>query len=239
MRRSSARALRTLAALVVLALVQLGQLAAVHAGPAAKRVIVFVGMPGSGKSFAAKRLAARYGVKHISTGDEIHRIVALRKAAGGDDPLVRQANDADPEVAARGEAALDRAVALEFSARPGELARKAADAVLADPSPISIVEGFRSLTDVDAFLAKVPQALIVAIEIGTARRHSRQLARGRAGEDNVAFLRDRDRSEVMRGQRDVMRLADVRIRPRGDASLDRSLTRVDRAAAAKASRAAD
>jgi hypothetical protein len=56
------------------------------------------------------------------------------------------------------------------------------------------------------------------------------LARGRTGEDNRAYLRDRDRSEVRRGVRKVMQRANIRIRPRGDSfdSLDRSLDRVFR-----------
>jgi adenylate kinase family enzyme len=209
---------------VLLVLLVLGfHLQLAHAGPpvaaaapAAKRVVVFVGMPGSGKSTVAARLARRFGTKHISTGD------AIRK-----------------EIADRGleyNATNDRAVALELSKQPGEIARRAADTVLADPSPLSIIEGFRSPADVAAFRAKVPQALVVAIEVGTTRRHARQLLRGRAGEDNVAYLRDRDRSEIRRGQRDVMRMADIRIRPKDDdeASMVRAEDRVLRAADARA-----
>jgi dephospho-CoA kinase len=206
--------------------VELAPCARVYAGPAAavartaagatKRVIVFVGLPGSGKSTAADRLANRLGTRRRSTGDVIRNTIAARGLEYN--------------------AINDRAVAEEFARRPGEIGRGAAAQVAADPSPVQVVEGFRTVADLDSFLAGVPQAVVVSVEVGTDRRHARQLARGRAGEDNVAYLKDRDRSELRRGQRDVMRKADLRIRPRGDdlEALDRSLVRVVEAAEARA-----
>ncbi len=47
--------------------------------------LIFIGPPGSGKGTQAKRLAARYGVPHISTGD------MLREAIADDTALGRQA----------------------------------------------------------------------------------------------------------------------------------------------------
>src|SRR5437763_8257966 len=47
--------------------------------------LIFIGPPGSGKGTQAKRLAARYKVPHISTGD------MLREAVADDTPLGRQA----------------------------------------------------------------------------------------------------------------------------------------------------
>ena len=47
--------------------------------------LIFIGPPGSGKGTQAKRLAARDGVPHISTGD------MLREAVADDTALGRQA----------------------------------------------------------------------------------------------------------------------------------------------------
>lgn len=177
---------------------------------AGKKVVVFVGMPGAGKSTAAQRLADRYKTKKISTGDIIRNTIKQRG-------LPYNAQN-------------DRKVAEEFAKKPGEIGRRSAKQVKSDKSKITILEGFRSPADLKTFLREVPDATVVSVEVGTQRRHNRMLKRGRAGEDNRAYLRDRDRSEVKRGVRDVMRKANVRIRPRGDSmqSLDRSIDRVVR-----------
>jgi dephospho-CoA kinase len=171
-----------------------------------KKVVVFVGMPGAGKSTAAERLARRVGTRKLSTGDIIRKTIAARGLE------------------------YNRAVAEELARAPGTIGRQTAAAVAADPTPVSVVAGFRSVADLDAFLAVFPGATVVAVEVGTDRRHRRMLARGRSGEDNRAYLRDRDRAEIKRGVRHVIRRANIRIRPRGDSfeSLDRSLDRVFR-----------
>ena len=47
--------------------------------------IIFIGPPGSGKGTQAKRLASRFGIPHISTGD------MLREAVAGGTPVGQQA----------------------------------------------------------------------------------------------------------------------------------------------------
>jgi len=44
--------------------------------------LIFIGPPGSGKGTQAKRLAARYGVPHISTGDMLREAIADDTALG-------------------------------------------------------------------------------------------------------------------------------------------------------------
>jgi adenylate kinase len=176
-----------------------------------KRVLVFVGMPGAGKSTAAELVGKKLGVKKLSTGDAIRNTIAERGLPYNEKT--------------------DRAIAEEFAKTPGEIGRRTAATVAKDGNKWTIVEGFRAVADLEAFKKAFPEATVVAVEVGTERRHDRMLERGRTGEDNKAYLRDRDRAEVRRGVRDVMNKADVRIRPRGDSmeSLERSLDNVLRA----------
>ncbi len=112
-----------------------------------KRVVVFVGMPGAGKSTAAERLAKRVGTIKLSTGDVIRKTIAARGLE------YTEVND--------------RAVAEEFARKPGTIGRQSAAQVAADPSPVSVVEGFRTVADLDAFLKVFPGATVVAVEVGT------------------------------------------------------------------------
>ena len=177
---------------------------------AQKRVVVFVGMPGAGKSTAAGLVAERLGVERWTTGDVIRDTIRARGL-----PYT-------PEH--------DRAVALEFAARPGEIGRRVAARVAAAPGRIAVVEGFRTRADLEEMKRAHPGLILVSVEVGEARRYARMLERGRAGEDNTAFLRARDRREIATGVREVMRAADLRIRPRGDdlKGLERSLRRIER-----------
>ena len=208
-RRRKAACAALLLALLSSTSIGLAQPRARMAAPG-KKVVVFVGMPGAGKSTAAERLAKRVGTTKLSTGDIIRKTIAARGL---------EYNEVN-----------DRAVAEELARAPGTIGRQTAAAVAADPSPVSVVEGFRSVADLDAFLAVHPKATVVAVEVGTERRYRRMLARGRTGEDNRSYLRGRDRAEIKRGVRNVMRRANIRIRPQGDSfeSLDRSLDRVFR-----------
>lgn len=175
----------------------------------AKRVVIFVGMPGSGKSTAATLLAGKYKAPKWSSGDVIRSTIAERGLTYG--------------------AEVDRQVAEEFARKPGAIGTRLAEMVAKAPGDVAIVEGFRALAELKAFKKAFPLATVVAVEVGEARRHSRMLARGRAGEVTKEYLRGRDRAEMKRGVRDVMRQADLRIRP-GDTvdSLARSLRVVER-----------
>jgi adenylate kinase family enzyme len=211
--RACARLLVVAALLLAPAAAEAGRTAAAPRRPprgqaAKKKIVVFVGMPGAGKSTAADRLATRLGVTRLSTGDAIRNTIKQRGLPYNE--------------------VTDRAVAEEFARKPGEIARRTVATVRADRNEVSIVEGFRTMADARTFKKAFPQAVIVAVEVGRERRFKRMLARGRKGEDNRPYLLDRDRSETRRGVRDVMRGADMRIRPRGDdyRSLDRSLDRV-------------
>src|SRR5688572_5733614 len=66
-----------------------------------KKVLVFVGLPGAGKSTAANRAAERLGARRRSTGDVIRSTIRARGL--------------------RYNAKNDRAVAEEFARKPGEI----------------------------------------------------------------------------------------------------------------------
>ena len=171
----------------------------------AKKVILLVGLPGSGKTTIAKRLSARLGAPMWTSGDVIRKTIAERGL---------------PYTAAN-----DRSVAEELARTGGEIGRRVAAEVMASAAPVAIVEGFRAPADLETFRQVHPDTEVVAIEIGADRRYQRMLARGRAGETSTAYLRDRDRAELRRGVRRIMSQAGARLRPRGDdlAALDRSL----------------
>jgi len=175
--------------------------------PSGRTVLVLVGMPGSGKTTAADRIATRLKGRMWKSGDVIRNTIKARGLA------YTAANDVK--------------VAQEFAGRPGEIGRRMAVEVKKSKASVAVVEGFRSEADLNAFRKVHPDAKLISIEVGAARRHGRMLARGRAGENNHAFLRARDRREVKNGVSKVMRRADIRIRPRGNnfAALDRSLAR--------------
>jgi dephospho-CoA kinase len=180
------------------------------AARAEKRGVVFVAMPGAGKTTAADYLAAKHGLTKWTSGDVVRKTIAERGLPYN--------------------AANDKAVAEEFARKPGEIGRRVAADVAAAPGSRAIIEGFRTVAELAAFKAALPGFKVVAIEVGAARRYARMLKRGRPGEDNLAYLRDRDRREIKRGVRQVMRMADLRIRPRGDdmKGLERSLVRVEK-----------
>src|SRR5687767_14426547 len=146
---------RLIAALVLAALLSIP-------ARAEKTGVVFVAMPGAGKTTAADFLARKLGVPKWTSGDVIRKTIAARGL---------------PYTAEH-----DKAVAEEFARRPGEIGRRVAAEVLRTPGDHGIVEGFRTVAELAAFKAALPGYRVVAIEVGAARRHERMLKRGRPGE---------------------------------------------------------
>jgi dephospho-CoA kinase len=175
-----------------------------------KRAVVFVCLPGSGKSFASERLARRVGAaKPLVSGD------VIREAIGRTRSKKEQAERA-------------LVVSREFAARQGEVGRRVARKVASEPGELVIVEGFRTPADLAAFKKAHPNTVVVSVDVPTGLRHERMLSRGRSGEDNRAYLRKRDREERKLGLGQVMKEADVRLRLRSNdvKELDRQLDRV-------------
>jgi dephospho-CoA kinase len=178
-----------------------------------KKAIVFVGMPGSGKSFVSHRVADRAGApKPLVSGD------VIREAIGKTRTKKEQAERS-------------LVVSREFAAKQGEVGRRVAKKAAAQKGDLVIVEGFRTAADLSAFREAHPDTTVVAIDVPTGVRHSRMLKRGRAGEDNKSYLRKRDREERKLGLGELMKTADLVLRVRSndpaeiDAQIDKVLER--------------
>lgn len=178
----------------------------VHAAP--QKVVVFVAMPGAGKSTYANALSKKLGgAPTWSSGDVIRKAVADRFGTYTIEH--------------------DKAMRAEFNKRPGSVGEIVAAEVQKSNDKIGIIEGPRSPADVAAIRRALPSTKVVAIEVGSGRRYDRMLERGRSGETSVQVLRDRDASETKLGVRDVMAHADVHVRPGdGQASVERSVDRL-------------
>jgi dephospho-CoA kinase len=185
-------------------LLGLSAFTAAPAEAAPQKVVVFLAMPGAGKSTFAHALASKTdGAPVWSSGDVIRKAVATRFGAYTIEN--------------------DKAMRKEFGKTPGRVGELVAEAVMKAEGPLGIVEGFRTPDDLNAFRRAVPNAQVVAIEVGAARRYGRMLKRGRDGETSEKVLRERDASEEKLGVRRAMNLANIRIRPRDSATLDHSV----------------
>jgi dephospho-CoA kinase len=156
------------------------------------RVIGLTGMPGAGKTVAAQ-VARDLGI-----------------------PVVRMGDCVWDEVKARGlplEDAVVGGVAHEMRERhgPGIWAERTLAKVQAFHAPVVVIDGVRSMAEVDAFHGALGRDFVlVAVHASVPTRHGRLLARGR--EDEAASeeaARARDRREVHWGIGEVIALADV------------------------------
>jgi dephospho-CoA kinase len=178
-----------------------------------KATVVFVGMPGSGKTFVTARLAEKLKLsKPLVSGD------IVREAIGKTNSPAEQAQRA-------------LQVSKQFVKTKGEIGRRMAAKTAAQKSKVVIVEGFRSPHDFRAFRKAYPKVILVAVDVPTTLRHKRMLARGRAGEDNDAYLAQRDKYEISVGVDKLMKSADVHLNVKSNnvKALDRELEKVSRA----------
>jgi dephospho-CoA kinase len=179
-----------------------------HADAAPQKVVVFLAMPGAGKSTFAKALSKKMnGAPMWSSGDVIRRAVAEKF---GEYTIEN-----------------DQAMRREFGKTPGKVGELVVQEVMKAEGPLGIVEGFRTPEDLTAFRKSFPGVQIVAIQVGAKRRYARMLDRGRDGESSIEILRERDASETKLGVRRAMKLATLRVRPGdGETALDRSIDRL-------------
>lgn len=150
----------------------------------------FCGLPGAGKSEAAKLLAERADGEAISMGDAIrHEYI---KQEVGEDPN-------DPNV----EESLIRSEKLaDFAAETREedasqIPEWVTDLAIESDERLFAIDGVRSVTDYEVLNEYFERFVLVQIRAPLSVRHERLVERGREGEDSFT-LRDmaqRDRHE--------------------------------------------
>jgi len=163
-----------------------------------KKVIAIVGMPGSGKSVATG-VAAREGFPVISMGDVIREEAMLR----GLNP--------SPENIGR--------IMLELRDEEGDdaVARRCIPRIEAEKSNVVIVEGIRSMAEVEAFKRKYPDFILIGVHASPETRLRRLVARGREDDPRtLSHFRERDKRELQVGIGNAIAMADYMLVNEGD-----------------------
>ncbi len=159
------------------------------------KIICVVGMPGSGKTTAAKILGEILGAPVVSTGDVVR------------DEIKRRGLKYTPET--------DEKISRWFhSGREDLIVRRLAKMLGPD---VTVVEGLRSPEEVE-LLKKLTGAdiRILGILLGFRKRLERLKKRKRFENVTEEYLRKRDSREVGYGLGRLIKSADFRIRNSGD-----------------------
>ncbi len=172
------------------------------AGPVAraeprKQVVVLVGLPGAGKTTLAKSLASELRAPYLTCGDVVRGWIAAQKL-----PYT-------PEN--------DKLASQHFAKTPGEIARQLTQKIEAAPDRIAIVDGVRSPADLKVLKASF-DVKVIALRAPAKLRYQRMLERGRFANEDVDYLRARDRREIGLGVLHVLRAPFARVDMRGPLS---------------------
>jgi len=153
------------------------------------RIVAITGMPGAGKSTAAEALVKR-GWTRVVMGDVIRAETRRR----GLEPSAKNTGEVMKSLRKEmGEAAVAQ-LSLETIAKTG------AERI--------VVDGIRSMTEVDAF-KKRASVILVAVEASPERRYELLRERGRADDPlTLEMFKERDLRELGVGIGEVIALAD-------------------------------
>ncbi len=158
------------------------------------RFIIITGMPGAGKSEVARILRKEFNISTIVMGDVIRAEVRSR----GLDPTPQNT----------------RKIMLELRELDGlgAIAKKCLPQIKSLETNLVVIEGCRSLAEVDVFRAYPADVTIVCVHSSPSTRFMRLQERGRkdAPPDFETF-RERDLREISVGLGGVIALSDVMI----------------------------
>ncbi len=158
-----------------------------------KKLIAITGMPGAGKSVMAN-VAKKMGLTVISMGDVVREEAASR----GIPPT--------PENLGR--------IMIELREKhgPNIVAKKCAEKIKECHSEIIVIDGVRSLFEVEEFRKISRNIVIVAIHASPRTRFKRLKSRGRSDDpQSWAEFNERDLRELRVGIGEVIALADYMI----------------------------
>ena len=163
--------------------------------PKMKKIILIVGMPGSGKSYAADVAKKKFKAKIINTGDIIREEVERRG--------LKYSPSADASIAHW----------FHQYGREALVVQKVFEMIQRSRKKIIIVEGFRDVDQLEILEDLLNHKVsMIAIKSHFRIRWKRELERGRFGkEESKEYIKNRDISEKHRGLQRLMRRAKHKI----------------------------
>jgi len=158
-----------------------------------EKLILVTGMPGSGKSIFGE-VARRKGLPVINMGDIVREIAYERGLEVNDSNLAKIAKELRDKI---GKAAVAM-LAYEKACKTG--------------STVAVIEGLRSLEELDYLQQNAKEAVLVAFHSSPKTRFGRLLRRARRDDPSTweEFV-ERDRRELGFGIGSVIALADIMV----------------------------
>ncbi|MEM3526600.1 MAG: AAA family ATPase [Candidatus Jordarchaeaceae archaeon] len=155
-----------------------------------KKIIALVGMPGCGKTVAVKA-AKEKSIPVVSMGDVVREEVKVRGLEENPENLSKISKG------------------LREEEGPQAVANRTLPKIEREKSSIVLVEGIRSLEEVEFFKRHYPDFTLVAIHASPETRFKRLCKRERADDSlDIKTFQERDNREIGFGLGAVMALAD-------------------------------
>jgi len=160
---------------------------------AEKTVIGITGMPGAGKSIIRK-VFREFGFPIVVMGDEVRAEAQKKRLVPTPENL--------------GKVMLQ----LRKEEGLGVIARRCIPKIKALGSPVVVIDGVRSMREVEEYKAEFPNMKIIAVHASPETRFNRLLKRGRSDDpESWKTFVERDKRELSVGLGDVIAEADIMI----------------------------